>query len=164
MLKMIVAMDRNRLIGKDGALPWHLPNDLSYFKKMTLQQIVVMGRMTFESLSEPLPERRNIVLTSDLQFQADGVEVMRNTEDILDLAKNETVFIIGGAMVCKQFLPYTEKLYITSIDESFEGDVYFPPIQLSEWELDSEINGKTDEKNIYPHKFLTYIRKSKTRA
>ena len=82
-----------------------------------------------------------------------------NIEDILELAKKESVFIIGGSMVCKQFLPYVEKLYITYIDAEFEGDTYFPEIKEKEWELDSEIKGKMDEKNIYPHMFRIYTRK-----
>ena len=155
-------MDRNRVIGKDGKLPWHLPNDLSYFQNITINHTVVMGRKTFESLPKsvkPLRDRKNIVMTSSLDFSFKGVEVSRNIEDILELAKKESVFIIGGSMVCKQFLPYVEKLYITYIDAEFEGDTYFPEIKEKEWELDSEIKGKMDEKNIYPHMFRIYTRK-----
>lgn len=159
MLKMIVAMDKNGLIGKEGKLPWYLPNDLSYFRNMTLNHKVVMGRKTFEGFKKPLAERTNIVLTSDPNFSCPGVEVVRNTEDILEMAEKENVFVIGGAMVCKQFLPYTKKLYITQIDGEFEGDTYFPKLNMKEWELDSEINGKTDEKNVYHHIFQTYTRK-----
>jgi len=159
MLKMIVAMDRNRVIGKENKLPWNLPNDLSYFKKMTLHHTVVMGRKTFESLRGPLSDRKNIVLTSDTEFSYEGIEVCRNTEDILEMAKKEHVYIIGGAMVCQQFLPHAEKLYITYIDEEFEGDTYFPEINKKDWELDSEIKGKTDEQNVHLHTFQTYTRK-----
>lgn len=159
MLKMIIAMDKNGVIGKDGKMPWHLPNDLSYFKNMTLHHTVVMGRKTFESLGKPLPERKNIVLTMDENFSPEGVEVYRNIEEILEKAKKEHIFVIGGAVICEQFLPYTEKLYITQIESEFEGDTYFPKLNKKEWEKDSEIKGKMDEKNVYEHTFQIYLRK-----
>lgn len=159
MLKMIIAMDKHRLIGNQNQLPWHLPNDLSYFKKMTLNQTVVMGRKTFESLGKALPERENIVFTRNRDWKASGVKCCCHIETILEKAQKEDVFIIGGAELCQAFLPYTKKLYITLVEGDFEGDTYFPDINKKEWELNSEVKGKLDEKNIYPHSFLTYVRK-----
>jgi len=159
MLKMIMAMDKHRLIGNQNQLPWHLPNDLSYFKKMTLNQTVVMGRKTFESLGGALPERENIVFTRNRDWKASNVKCCCQIETILEKAQKEDVFIIGGAELCEAFLPYVKKLYVTLVEGDFEGDTYFPVINKKEWELNSEVKGKLDDKNIYPHSFLTYVRK-----
>ena len=123
----IVAMTQNRVIGKDGDLPWHLPEDLKFFKKTTSGHPIVMGRKTYESIGRPLPKRQNIVLTRDREWSAEGVDVIHSPEDIekLNLDKSE-VFIIGGAEIYKLFLNYMDELIITHVKGVYEGDTYFP--------------------------------------
>lgn len=123
----IVAMTSERVIGKDGDLPWHLPEDLKFFKKTTLNSPILMGRKTYDSIGRPLPKRQNIVLTRDLDWSAEGVTVVHKPEDLasLDLVANE-VFIIGGAEIYKLFLNLMNNLIVTHVKESYSGDTYFP--------------------------------------
>lgn len=156
---MIFAMDNNRLIGRDNDLPWHLPADLAYFKRVTTGHPVLMGRKTFESIGRPLPNRHNIVVTRDSSYQADGVEIFHSLDAALEAYRDQEVFIIGGSEIYKLALPIASKLYITQIDEEFEGDAYFPEIDQSMWELVSEEQGITDERNPYTYYFQVYERK-----
>jgi len=117
MINIIVAMDRNGLIGANGALPWHLPSDLRFFRDTTLGQIVVMGSKTYESIGRPLPNRINMVLS-----RKTGCTMQR----VLELADGNDIFVIGGANVYEQFLPIADRLIITHIDAEFNGDTYFP--------------------------------------
>ncbi len=126
-LSIIVAMDDNQLIGKNNALPWHLPADLAYFKKTTTGKTVLMGRKTYESIGFPLPNRRNIVVSRNTDFQAQGCEIVSSIGGALALAKNDDeVMIMGGASFYEQMLPSVNRLYITQIEGEFEGDAYFP--------------------------------------
>ncbi|MCK9309326.1 MAG: dihydrofolate reductase [Candidatus Cloacimonetes bacterium] len=136
-ISIIVALDNNSLIGKQGKLPWHIPEDLAWFKEQTMGKIVVMGRKTWLSIGKPLPGRRNIVLTTDKDFSAEGAEIAYSVEEIMAIAKHNEVFITGGAEVFKQFLPLTDKLYLSFIDATFEGDTHFPPYDKEEWVLAS---------------------------
>ncbi|MCP8968962.1 dihydrofolate reductase [Ectobacillus ponti] len=156
MISMIAAMDENNLIGRNNALPWHLPADLAHFKRVTTGHTIVMGRNTFASIGRPLPNRRNMVLTRDPAFQAEGCEVIHSLQDI---PQEEEVFIIGGAKVYEQAISFADRLYITRIHETFSGDTYFPAIDSAEWELVSCEAGQTDERNVYAHDFLLYKRK-----
>ena len=138
MIAIIVAMDIDNLIGKNNTLPWYYPDDLAYFKKITTGKTVLMGRKTFESIisrnKKPLPNRKNIVLTSNLQFQYSGVEVIHDGNAYLKQTK-EDVFVIGGKQVYELALPYAEQLYITRINKKYEGDTYFPLFQLEQFQL-----------------------------
>lgn len=125
MINIIVAMDRNGLIGANGKLPWHLPSDLRFFRDTTLGQIVVMGSKTYESIGKPLPNRINMVLS-----RKTGCTINR----VLDLADGNDIFVIGGANVYEQFLPIADRLIITHIDAEFEGDTYFPLVDASAFE------------------------------
>ncbi|BFH13600.1 dihydrofolate reductase [Paenibacillus melissococcoides] len=156
---MIWAMDKRRLIGKDNGMPWRLPSDMGYFKAMTQGKTVVMGRKTYESLGKALPNRRNIVLTRNPDWTVPDAEVMHNIESVLPLAAKEEMMVMGGAQIYREFLPYADKLLVTRIDAEFEGDEYFPPYDESLWELAGETEGPVDEKNRYPHRFQTYVRK-----
>ncbi|QSF43371.1 dihydrofolate reductase [Paenibacillus tianjinensis] len=137
-LTIIVAMDRNRLIGSNNQLPWHIPADLNFFKATTLYNNVVMGKSTFESIGKSLPKRTNIILTSQKEYPIppDGY-VYDHIDDVLvhsiidDL---RSTYIIGGSSIYLQFLPYADNMIITHIDAEFEGDTYFPEYNISEWE------------------------------
>lgn len=161
MLAALWSQDKTGLIGKDQMLPWHLPNDLQYFKKMTIGKTIVMGRKTFEGMgSRPLPGRQTIILTRNKNFQASGVVVMHSLEEVLTFAsqQSEIVMIVGGAAIYKDFLPYLDILYRTVIDGNFKGDAYFPEINWQEWQLVETLDGIVDEKNKYAHRFETYKR------
>jgi len=124
----VVAHDKNRLIGGDNKLLWHLPEDLKNFKKLTLNSTVIMGRKTFESIgSKPLPKRLNVILTKDTDFKADNCIVYNRVEDIVrNFAEEPQVFVIGGGEIYKQFFPYTQRIYVSLVDGEYQGDTYFP--------------------------------------
>ncbi|WP_018247239.1 dihydrofolate reductase [Orenia marismortui] len=159
-LSIIAAMDKNQLIGKKNKMPWYLPADLSYFKKLTSKHIIVMGRRTFESIGKPLKNRRNIVLTRNTDYSIDGCEIMHSIDEILNtfINSNEEIFIIGGAEIYKSFLPYVNRLYITKIDHEFEGDTFFPKIDWNKWKKTSEKNAIKDTDNPYTYSYHIYER------
>jgi dihydrofolate reductase len=145
LISLIVAMDRNRVIGLEGDLPWHLPADLKAFKKITMGKPIIMGRKTHESIGRPLPGRENIVLTSNRSYQAAGCTVVYSIEEALGVAEDfEEVMVIGGSTVYKSFLPLTGRIYMTLIDAVFDGDVHFPELDLTDWH---EVSRKTFKKN-----------------
>jgi len=159
MISIIVAMDRNRVIGKNNGMPWRLPADLAYFRKVTLGNTVVMGRKTFESIGKPLDGRKNVVLTRDRQYSKKGCLVVHSVEEALKIIKDEKdCFIIGGATIYSAFLPYAQKLYITYIDHEFEGDTYFPEINYEEWRIISRTQGPKNERNPYNYYFEVHER------
>ncbi|RKL65475.1 dihydrofolate reductase [Salipaludibacillus neizhouensis] len=161
MISMIAAMSENNVIGKDGKMPWHLPGDLQFFKQTTNGHSIVMGRKTFKSIGRALPKRRNIVLTRNNDFSAEGVEVINNFSEMDKLVKDEEeFFVIGGATIYEQLLPLADRLYITKIHETFEGDTFFPDIDDGQWEVVASKKGKVDETNSHAHTFLTYERKN----
>jgi len=164
MFTALWAQDKNTLIGKDQKMPWHLPNDLQFFKEKTLHSNVVMGRKTFEGLNKkPLPNRVNIVLTSDTSYDSgnEDVIVLHSLQEVLDYAKasDKKTNIIGGATVYKEFQPYINEIYVTKIDHAFEGDTYFPEWDYENYELVDTLDGIVDEKNLYPHTFYHYKKK-----
>jgi len=135
MLSIIVAMTEERLIGAQGHLPWHLPEDLKHFKEVTMGSPVLMGRKTFESIGRVLPGRRNIIITRNFDFTAKGAEVTHSLEEALALCersqeKYEEIFVIGGAEIFQLALPKARRLYLTIIRKRFEGDAYFPKFDL----------------------------------
>jgi len=127
-LSAIVAMTDERIIGKEGDLPWHLPEDLKFFKKTTLGHPILMGRTTFDSIGRPLPKRENIVLTRNPDWQATGVQVIHQKEDLYHLP-HEQVFIIGGSDIYNLFLDQLDELFVTHVHHSYEGDTHFPEFQ-----------------------------------
>ncbi|MDO6460261.1 dihydrofolate reductase [Granulosicoccaceae sp. 1_MG-2023] len=164
MLAMIMAMDRNRLIGADGGMPWHLPNELQYFKRVTMGKPLIMGRKTFESIGRPLPGRANIVVTGNTQWSHEGVWVAHDLETAIALAEKhkqgaDEVMIIGGASLCRQAMPLTEKLYLTVIDHEFEGDTWLDSFEESDWQELSCEQVRPDEKNPYAYRCRVLLRK-----
>jgi len=159
-LSIVVAMDENRLIGKDNKLPWHLPADLAYFKKITTGKSILMGRKTYDSIGRPLPNRRNIVVSRNEGVLISGCEVVSSIAKALEITKDEQeVMIIGGASLCEQVLPKVSRLYITKIEGKFDGDVYFPAYDEAEWGLTSLETHQPNEKNKYVYHFITMERK-----
>lgn len=164
-LALIVAIADNGVIGRDNALPWHLPEDLRYFKRVTLGKPIVMGRKTFESIGKPLPGRTNIVITRNAQFQAPGVEVAHSLDAALALAEliasrqgaTETV-AIGGAEIYRAALPRADRLYITEVHAQVDGDALFPTIDWQQWrEVFREHHAAIDT-DSYPYSFVRYER------
>ncbi|XQW84486.1 type 3 dihydrofolate reductase [Thalassotalea piscium] len=160
ILSMIVAHADNRIIGKDNEMPWHLPADLAYFKKITLGKPVIMGRKTFESIGRPLPGRQNIVISRDPQYQADGVETVISVEQALKVAGEvEEVMVIGGGAIYQHCLPAADRLYITHIKGNIAGDTQFPEYDTDTiWKKVSSELRAADEKNSYDLDFCVYHR------
>ena len=162
MLSIIVAIANENVIGKDNKLIWHLPEDLKRFKEITTGHKIIMGRKTFESLGRILPDRKHIILCNDMEMDIDNenVEVL---DDISKLDKyiesDEECFVIGGATIYKLLMPYANKMYITRINQNFDGDVYFPTINDEEWQETSKEKGIKNEQNPFDYEYITYIRK-----
>jgi len=162
MISIIVAVANNNVIGKDNTLIWHLPADMNYFKEKTSGHCVITGRKNYESIPEkfrPLPNRTNIVITRQLDYAAPGAIVVDSIEKAILTAKNTgdtEIFIIGGAEIYKQSLHLADRVYLTKIRHSFEGDAFFPELLNLQWKLTSETKGILDEKNKYEHEFLIF--------
>ena len=161
MISLIWAMDENRVIGKENQLPWHLPADLQFFKKTTMGHPIAMGRKTHESIGKPLPGRENIIITRNNEYISEGCTVLYSVQELIHYAKqlDEEVFIIGGAEIFKGTFPAADRLYITKIYDVFEGDTFFPEINMDEWKLIFKEKGIKDEKNRYDYEFFIYDRK-----
>jgi dihydrofolate reductase len=157
VIKIIVATSRNRVIGNDNTLIWHLPADLKNFKRLTTGSAIIMGRKTYESIGKPLPYRRNIIITRDKNYKVDNCEIVNSLEEAL-LICFENCFIIGGGEIYKQVLPIADEIYLTLIDEDFEGDTYFPEIKEEEWFEVSKEYFEPDEKNKHKYSFIKYER------
>ena len=159
-ISMIVAMAENRVIGLDNKMPWHLPGDLKFFKRVTLGKPVIMGRKTYQSIGRPLPGRMNIVLTRDNDLHIEGVTCVKTVEQALALVADvEEVMVIGGATIYQQFLSKATRLYLTFIDLNVDGDTLFPDYQaMADWnEIDREAH-TADDKNAYNYQFVTLER------
>lgn len=161
MISLIWAMDENRVIGYQNQLPWRLPEDLKFFKRVTIGHPIVMGRKTFESIGKPLPNRENIVLTREQGYRCEGCTVMNSMEEFREYAKHqeEELFVIGGAEIFKEILPEADRLYLTMIHHQFEGDTFFPVFDIEKWDLQMREVGPKDEKNPYEYEFLIFERK-----
>ncbi|MCG9024478.1 dihydrofolate reductase [Laribacter hongkongensis] len=158
-LALIAARARNGVIGLDNRMPWHLPEDLAYFKRVTLGKPVVMGRKTFESIGRPLPGRLNIVVTRNPGWQAAGVQVAHSLDAALVLAAAavpEEIMLIGGAELYRQALPQADVLYLTEIDAEFAGDAFFPEVDLARWRIDREEAGQRDSDGLR-WRFVRYL-------
>ena len=133
-VSMIAAVGKNLELGKNNNLIWHFKEDMKFFKDTTMGHTVVMGRKTFESLPKALPGRKNIVISSNAEYQAQGATVVTSVEEALQIADNEEIFVIGGGKIYAEFLPYADKLYLTEIDaECEDADTYFPHFNKSEY-------------------------------
>ena len=160
LVSIIAAMDRNRLIGNKNQLPWHLPADLAHFKKVTMGKPVIMGRKTFESIGRPLPGRTNIVLTRSADFHAENVLVAQSLQQALEYAAgNDEVMIIGGSSIYELALPEANRLYMTYVQDTCQGDAWFPDFDLGQWRVIASEEHAADLKNSCDYSFVTYERK-----
>jgi len=160
MLTIIAAVAKNNALGKNNDLIWHLPADLKRFKEITLGHHIIMGRKTFESLGKPLPNRTTIIITRNPDYVVPGCIVVNELEEAIQAAaKDENPFILGGAEIYKQAMPYADILDLTLVHETFDGDVFFPVIDMSKWTEMSRQDFLADEKNKYDYSFVQYKKK-----
>ena len=165
-LALIVAQGLNRVIGNDNKLPWYLPEDLRYFKEVTMGKPIIMGRKTFESIGKPLPGRLNIVITRDSNWSAEGVKIVASLEEAIEVGEAQAMIdgveeavIIGGAQIYAQSLPLVDRLYLTQVEAEPEGDAHFPKIDYGQWqELGRQSFPAGDQPNRYPYAFIVYDR------
>lgn len=156
MLSMIVAASENNVIGKNNQLLWHLPDDLKHFKRTTKGHHVIAGRKTFESQGRPLPNRTNIIITRNRDLQLEGCEIAHSLDEAIGMVKDDDEpFIIGGENIYKQALSKVDRIYLTRVHATFEGDTYFPGLDENEWEVVSSEYHGTDEKHEYS--FTVYM-------
>lgn len=158
-LSLIVAMTKNRVIGHGNKMPWHLPAELQYFKRTTMGCPIIMGRKTYDSIGRPLPGRRNIVVTRNNDFQAPGIEVVHSLKAAIALCGTTDAFITGGAALYDEALPLVDRLYITEIDATLEGDTFFPALNPAEWQEISRESRPRDEANRYDVALTVLARK-----
>ena len=161
-ISMIAAMAHDRVIGKDNQMPWHLPADLTHFKRVTLGKPVLMGRKTFESIGRPLPGRRNLVISRNPDYQAEGIEVVGSVEAALALLAGSSVeelMVIGGGHLYAEMLPSADCLYLTRIDLAVEGDTRFPAFDDGQWQRVDCESHPADEKNPHPYSFEAWLRR-----
>ena len=160
-ISVIAAMSQNRVIGRDGSLPWHLPTDLARFKSITTGHTVIMGRKTYESVGKPLPNRRTIIITRNNDYQCAGVFIAHSLDEALDHAAHEDeIFILGGETVYRIALPRADRLYLTIIHATIEGDTYFPNLDFDDWKLVEDERHEIDERHAYAFSFRRYERAS----
>jgi dihydrofolate reductase len=160
-LSLLLAASENGVIGKDNQLPWHLPNDLKYFKNLTWGLPILMGRKTFESIGKPLPGRKSIVITRQKKWSHDGVDKVYSVGEAIKKATNygaKEIFVIGGAEIFDSALPAADRIYLTRIHHHFDGDVFFPELEKDTWQLLSERFCEKDEKNSYDHTYQVWER------
>ena len=166
IVSMIAAMSKNRIIGKDNDLPWHLPDDFQFLKDQTKGHHVIMGRRNYESLPhkfKPLPHRVNIVLTRNESFEAEGTIVMESLVDALETARlqgDEEPFIIGGGQIYKLGLAHADRIYLTEIDAEIEGDTYFPEFDKEVWKEVERRHHPADDRHAFAFDFVTYEKQS----
>jgi len=162
MISISVAVAKNNVIGKDNKLLWHISEDLKRFKQITSNKKMIMGRKTFESLPGILPNREHIIVTRDENFNVDSdkVTIVHDLNSLLEKYSKceDEIFVIGGAEIYKQLLPYTQKIYLTKIDETFEGDTYFPEINYDEFKTNYVSEQLIDEKNSLQYTFIDLVR------
>jgi len=155
MLSLIVAHSRNRVIGKDGHLPWRIPGELRRFKELTMGHAVIMGRKSYEEIGKPLPGRFNIVVSTSKTFEGEDLVTARNLEEALALAGDRRIFIAGGGQIFAQMIDKIDVMYITEIDARIDGDAYFPEVDYSRFDrvLEKHVDGDL------PYDYVTYTRK-----
>jgi dihydrofolate reductase len=160
-ITLIAAMAENRVIGRDNALPWHLPADLARFKQRTEGHVVIMGRRTFESLGRPLPNRRSIVITRKHDYHPPGAELARSLEEALERAREsdeQEVFILGGAQIYALALPEADRMELTIVHAEIVGDTFFPECDLEAWTLIEEERHEANERHAHAFSFRIYER------
>ena len=163
VLSQVVAAADNNAIGKNNQLLWTLPNDMKFFKNTTWGMPVIMGRKTFESLGKPLAGRTNIIITHKQNWQPEGVFVVHDIEEAMVAAGGtdaKEAFIIGGGEIYRQTLPLTQRVYLTRVHTTLEGDTFFPDINETEWELLSQLDFNADEKHAYAYSFQVWQRRA----
>ncbi len=162
IFSIICAIAKNNELGSKNALLWNLPIDMKHFRETTSGHPIIMGQRTYESIGRILPNRRNIIITNDLNYKIEGAEIVFSILELIDLCKktgvdNEEFFVIGGGMIYKQMMEYANKLYITHVNASFsEADTFFPIIDKNIWEKSIEDKHTKDDKNIYDCNFVIY--------
>jgi dihydrofolate reductase len=160
MISIIAAMGRNRVIGRDNRLPWHLPADLAHFKSVTSGHAVILGRRNHESIGRPLPNRQNIVVTRQAGYTAPGCTVASDLCRALALASHDDeIFIIGGADIYRQMLPHADRIYLTIVEANPDGNVRFPAFDLGQWRVSESRWQATDERNAYAMTFQVLQRR-----
>ena len=158
-ITLVAAMASNRAIGLDGRMPWHLPRELKHFKQTTMGKPIAMGRKTWESIGRALPGRQNIVVTRNRDFAAPGCDVAGSLEESIEIANGAEVMIIGGGTIYSHFLPHCDRLYLTEIDLSVEGDTRFPDYtQAGQWSESESAQFDPDERNPHAYRFITLER------
>lgn len=159
-ISIIVAMDKNRVIGNESDLPWHISADLKKFKQVTMGKPIIMGRKTHESIGRPLPGRENIILTRDAAYKSEGCTVVKSVDLILEHCQEHAeIMITGGAEIYRLFLDMANRLYLTEVHAEVDGDTVFPEIKREEWELISREDHRADENNDHDFSFLILDRK-----
>ncbi|MEC3881771.1 dihydrofolate reductase [Parapedobacter sp. 10938] len=157
LVSAIVAAAENNAIGKDNQLLWHLPNDLRFFKRTTTGHTIIMGRKTYESVGKPLPNRRNIIITRQAGYTAEGAEVVHSLAAALEsCAGEDEVFIVGGAEIYQQALPVVNRIYLTRVHVTLPGDSFFPELDKQRWRLVSEDHHAADDRHAYGYTFEIY--------
>jgi dihydrofolate reductase len=154
-ITLVVAMDAQRGIGVDNKLPWHLPEDLAHFKRVTLGHPIIMGRKTFDSIGRPLPKRRNIVVTRNAGWQHEGVDVALSLQDAIALVGDEPASIIGGAQIFTESMALADRMIVTEIDHVFRCDTFFPEIDPAQW-IETARERHHSEANGFDYSFVTY--------
>lgn len=165
-IALIWAQSQNRVIGRNNALPWYLPEDLRYFKQVTMGKPIIMGRKTYESIGRPLPGRTNIVITRNPDLKIEGVRVVPSLEAAIDLAEKicliegaEEAIVMGGAQIYELALPHADRLYMTQVHADVTGDAYFPAFELGSWKELGRENFSASETNPYDYSFVVLERK-----
>lgn len=166
IVSIIAALGKNRVIGNKNSLPWNMPADMTRFRDLTIGKPIIVGSRTFESIGRALPERHNIVLTRNADYKAPGCKIAHSLKEAILLAQESSlgkeskeVMICGGASIYRQFLPLTDRMYLTLIHHNFEGDSYFPEFDEKEWEEKENISYNSDKKNPHKYSFLVLVRK-----
>ena len=158
-VSLIVAMARNRVIGINNTLPWHLPADLKHFKALTMGHHIVMGRKTYESIGKPLPGRTSVVVTRNADYSVPSVVAVNSLEAAIAACGNdEEIFVIGGAELYSQVINLADRIYLTEIDANISGDAHFAEFDRMAWHETARTSHMADEKNGYPYHFVIYDR------
>lgn len=165
-LSLLVAMARNRVIGKNNTLPWHLPADLKHFKALTMGHPIIMGRKTYESIGRVLPGRTNVIVTRQKAYQVLGAITVNSIDDALKVCQegvegNDEVFLIGGAELYRQTLGRCNRIYATEIQRDFDGDAFFPRIDMEEWQEISREKHFSEEADAFDYHFVTFDHKER---
>jgi len=159
-VSLVVAMEENNVIGRDNAMPWHLPDDLKHFKAVTMGKPMVMGRKTFDSIGRPLPGRTSIVLTRDPHWKADGAVVARSVDEVMrKLGEVPELCVVGGAEIFRLFMPLAERIHLTRIHASIPGDTIFPSLDPAQWREVDRLEHAADARHAFPMTFITLERR-----